>query len=208
MNELEIQRLYQAAIAERPRDGCVDDEQLLALVQQSGPERQRLAVLDHVMACEACRKEFELLRAINLSGPAPVTHRSGTPFLKRTQIWLPIAATILIGFAATLYWGTAQSTPTTLRGTDDSLTAVAPVGEIPTGPVTFVWHSVEGAIAFDLEVTRPDGSVVSSETARDTVLLVDADWLGTPGNYSWWVTARFLDGTSRRSQVEGFTVKR
>lgn len=208
MNESEIQRLYQMAIAERPRDGCVDEQQLLALVQQSGPEKQRLAILDHVMACEACRKEFELLRAINVSGPTPVAHRRGVPLLKRTQVWLPLAATILIGFAATLYWGTSRSTPPITRGADGSLAAIEPIGEVPTGPVTFVWHSVEGALAFDLEVTRPDGSVVSSETTRDTVLLVDADWVGTPGTYSWWVTARFLDGTSQRSDVEDVIVKR
>ena len=207
MNVLEIQRLYQLAIAERPREGCVDEEQLLALVQRSGPEKQRLTILDHAMACEACRREFELLRAINASGPAPVTHRSGTPFLKRTQVWLPLAATILIGFAATLYLGTSRSAPTITRGANDSLTAIEPIGEVPTGPVTFVWNSVAGAIAFDLEVTRPDGSVVSSETTRDTVLVVDADWVGTPGPYSWWVTARFLDGTSKRSDVEEVVVK-
>ena len=132
MNESEIQRLYQAAIAELPRDVCVDEQQLLALVQQSGPEKQRLDILDHVMACEACRKEFELLRAINVSGPTPVTHRRGVPLLKRTPVWLPLAATILIGFAATLYWGTSQSTPSITRGADDSLAAIEPIGEVTT----------------------------------------------------------------------------
>jgi len=208
MNELEVQRLYQFAIDERPRNGCVDEQELLALVQQSGSEKSRLAVLDHVMTCGACRREFELLRAINLSGPTPSTHRREAPLLKRTQVWLPLAATILIGFAATLYLGTSRSAPTVTRGANDSLTAIEPIGEVATGPVTFIWHSVEGAIAFDLEVTRQDGSIVSSATTRDTALVVDAAWLERPGIYSWWVTARFLDGTSRRSDVEELVVTR
>jgi hypothetical protein len=38
-------------------------ERLLALVERSGSEEARLALLDHVMACPHCHAEFELLRA-------------------------------------------------------------------------------------------------------------------------------------------------
>ncbi|HEY0776919.1 MAG TPA: hypothetical protein VGD56_03035, partial [Gemmatirosa sp.] len=47
---------------------CVSPEDLLALVRREGPEPHRLAVLDHVMQCERCRTEFELLRAVEAAG--------------------------------------------------------------------------------------------------------------------------------------------
>jgi len=52
------------------RETCPDVDRLLGLVERSGSEEARLALLDHVMACPHCHAEFELLRA---------THRaSGT----------------------------------------------------------------------------------------------------------------------------------
>jgi hypothetical protein len=45
------------------RERCPELDRLLALVERSGSEEGRLAVLDHVMACPHCHAEFELLRA-------------------------------------------------------------------------------------------------------------------------------------------------
>jgi len=45
------------------RDACPEVERLLVLVERSGSEEARLALLDHVMACPHCHAEFELLRA-------------------------------------------------------------------------------------------------------------------------------------------------
>jgi hypothetical protein len=45
------------------REACPEVERLLALVERSGSEEARLALLDHVMACPHCHAEFELLRA-------------------------------------------------------------------------------------------------------------------------------------------------
>jgi hypothetical protein len=46
------------------RRGCPDADTMLALVRGEGAEEQRLATIDHVMSCEACSREFELLRAL------------------------------------------------------------------------------------------------------------------------------------------------
>ena len=45
------------------RESCPEVERLLGLVERSGAEETRLALLDHVMACPHCHAEFELLRA-------------------------------------------------------------------------------------------------------------------------------------------------
>jgi hypothetical protein len=55
--------LAMRAEAALGREGCPDVERLLALVERSGSEEARLALLDHVMACPHCHAEFELLRA-------------------------------------------------------------------------------------------------------------------------------------------------
>ena len=51
--------------ADADRAGCVSPEQLVALVDGRVPEIKRLELLDHVMACSRCRREFELLKAIS-----------------------------------------------------------------------------------------------------------------------------------------------
>jgi hypothetical protein len=52
------------------REGCPDVERFLALVERSGSEEARLALLDHVMACPHCHAEFELLRATHRASGA------------------------------------------------------------------------------------------------------------------------------------------
>ena len=48
---------------ETGREACPEVERILTLVEGSGSEEARLALLDHVMACPHCHNEFELLRA-------------------------------------------------------------------------------------------------------------------------------------------------
>ena len=43
-------------------------EAIAALVRREGPESERLATLDHVMSCLDCRRDFDLLRAVEQAG--------------------------------------------------------------------------------------------------------------------------------------------
>ena len=43
-------------------------EAIAALVRREGPEEARLATLDHVMSCADCRRDFDLLRAVERAG--------------------------------------------------------------------------------------------------------------------------------------------
>jgi len=68
MTERRLRQSYDMMLAIRAehapgREGCPEIERLLALVDRSGSEEARLALLDHVMACPHCHAEFELLRA-------------------------------------------------------------------------------------------------------------------------------------------------
>ena len=71
MSDEGLREAYQRALATRaPRElaVCPAPEAILALVRREGSEDERLSVLDHAMACPACRQEFELLRAIEGAG--------------------------------------------------------------------------------------------------------------------------------------------
>ncbi|HEY0972661.1 MAG TPA: hypothetical protein VGE02_16955 [Gemmatimonadales bacterium] len=74
MNDEQLRRLYQQAIAARESRGgtaCdVSPEEMLALAREELPEEQRMELLDRVMRSERCRGEFELLRAVVVAGRA------------------------------------------------------------------------------------------------------------------------------------------
>jgi len=68
MTERRLRQTYDMMLALRAetapgREGCPEVERVLALVERSGSEEARLALLDHVMACPHCHAEFELLRS-------------------------------------------------------------------------------------------------------------------------------------------------
>jgi hypothetical protein len=72
MNHERLQSVYRKSLAfpvPGERDGCVPPEHLEALIDARGEESDRLEALAHVMACEACRLEFELLRAVAAATP-------------------------------------------------------------------------------------------------------------------------------------------
>jgi hypothetical protein len=201
MTESKLQDLYQAGIAARPRESCVDEERILALVERRGSEDQRLATLDHVMACDACREEFELLRAIVESHESVFARRRRVRMPTMRQ-WLPIAAALALVVGAVSLWQVRERrAPSVLRGAVDSLAVVEPLGGAAIGPQRFVWRAVEGAVAYDLEVLQSDGTVLATAETRDTVIVLREPWTETPTTYRWWVTARLLDGSTLRSAV-------
>jgi len=60
-------RLAYGSLLEGRTDGSrrshPEPEALVALAERSGSEAVRLEVLDHVMTCDACRRELDLVRA-------------------------------------------------------------------------------------------------------------------------------------------------
>lgn len=60
------------------RSDCVSPEQIADFVESRLPERYRLEVADHIMACPACREEFELLRALRI-GYTDLRNPTGEP---------------------------------------------------------------------------------------------------------------------------------
>ena len=96
-NDERLRQAYRAAVLDRgPRAGGEshpEPEALVAVAERSGSEAVRLDVLDHVMACDACRRELELVRASLLAAGMP---RQRTWFRSPAIGMMAIAATLLV----------------------------------------------------------------------------------------------------------------
>src|SRR3954451_7144100 len=67
-------------------------EAIADLVNRTGGEAERLAILDHVMSCAECRRDFDLLRTVER-----VAGGAARPAVRRSWV-LPaaLAATLLV----------------------------------------------------------------------------------------------------------------
>ncbi len=173
------------------RASCPAPEALLALVERTGSEADRLFTLDHVMSCDRCRRELDLVRAGAVAAGMPkprVWFRSPSIGL------VAMAALLLLVAGVRLYMvaGDAESGPV-LRGGGGMVTH--PVTLTASGDVRLAWAPVTGATSYRLEVLT-GGQAVLDTTLRDTSFVV-ADSLarGRP-DVVWSVSSMLDDGTT------------
>ena len=196
MSDARLRELYAQAVERRgapDRSACVAPDRILEFVEQRGPEAQRLTTLDHVMACPSCRADYDLLRSV-------VAPPAARPLFSRPM--LAAAATVLVTVAGAAAVVARMRPPDddVLRGSAERVEVAAPV-RAPGGPLTLVWRPVPGALRYEAEVTRDDGTAVFSGSTRDTVLAVPAGALSSGAPFSWWVRAHGADGSVRRSPL-------
>src|SRR5688500_6422307 len=104
MNEQRLRDLYERALAQGsglPAGGgtsCVTPERLLDLVRGNGSEQSRLHTLDHVMACPSCRREFDLLQAVEQAGIAAGARRPKVRWQLQRIAPIGLAASLLLAF--------------------------------------------------------------------------------------------------------------
>jgi hypothetical protein len=217
MTEARLRELYQLALASRDggaRERCVSPEAMLALVRREGPEEARLATLDHAMSCDACRRELDVLRAIELageqSGVAPErAHARSSPSWRRV-VPLAIAASLLVAVGLGVRdRGRGRPVDDVSRGASDGPALVAPAaGDLATSaPIVFVWHSEPGASRYVLEVLAGGRVVVSETTADTTLALGDVSRLTADSAYVWWVRAVGDGGAQRGSEVRALRLR-
>lgn len=201
MNDERLQELQAELVASRAaagREACVAPDAIQALIERRGPEPERLATLDHVMACPHCRREFEFLRSVNRAAAADT--RSPVPRGR-----LALAASILLLATATLIWRSTGKRPSPFRGNVDSVTVVAPRGDVPAGePLSLIWHRVGTAVRYDVEILDDAGVPVFAASTRDTSVIVpDSVGIGIGTSYHWWVQATLGDLRTVRSATSG-----
>jgi hypothetical protein len=187
MSSPRLQELYAQALARRGNEaqGCVSPEELLALVRREGDEGQRLQVLDHVMGCQACHREFELLRAVEAAGAA--SQGSGRiRSISRRIMPLALAASVLLAIGVGLMVRNREGDIT--RGGGPGLVLLTPATEVaPAQPVIFSWRPLTGAQSYRFELLDRSGAAVVSQLTPDTSLTVPAGQLQPGSTYQWWV---------------------
>lgn len=204
MSDEKLRELYARATSAKPnlrRADCPTPEALEALAKREGSEDQRLATLDHAMACADCRHELELLRAIEQAGRAqtgasPVRARWRRPFV------LAVGTALAAGLALVAVlgpWSARQSSrePTVvMRGAPTDVRLAAPAADTMVSAergITFVWRAVPDARRYSLEVLTPGGAVRARRETTDTSVAISGAELGT-GDLRWTVTAQVNGG--------------
>lgn len=190
---------YAEALAQRARSGrasCPEPEALLAVAERSGSEAVRLDVLDHVMGCDRCRRELDLVRASVAAGGVP---RQRSWFRSPSIGLMAMAALLLIAASVRLYVASSdREAGPVLRG--GAGVVAYPARLLPSGGAGLSWRPTEGAVAYRLEVIDEAGSAVVDSTMRDTSFVVSDSLVRGRRGLVWTVSATLRDGSSVNSQ--------
>ena len=169
-----------------------EPEALLAVAERSGSEAVRLEVLDHVMSCNACRRELDLVRAtIDATG----ARRQRTWFRSPSIGLIALAAMLLIVAGVRLFMASTDiETGPRLRG--GSAVSTYPVRWLPTGDAGLSWRPANDAANYRLEVTDEAGTAVVDSTMRDTSFVLPDSIARNRHGLSWTVSATLGDGST------------
>jgi hypothetical protein len=187
-NDERLRVAYRDSLTERARgqgDSHPEPEALLAVAERSGSEAVRLEVLDHVMTCESCRRELDLIRASVIAATEP---RQRTWFRSPSIGLMAIAATLLVVAGVRLFVASGDSDAgPRLRG--GAGISTYDVRWIPTAGAGLAWHPAQGAASYRLEVIDEAGVALVDSTIRDTTFLVAESLLKNRRGVTWSVTA-------------------
>ena len=203
MDERDLKRIYSRRVVERgtpDASRCPSPETILAVLEREGTEEARLATLEHVMACAACHREYELLSAVN-----EAAEESSGSATRRMPWWsggriLALAASLVAAIGAALLVRDRIARDDTIRGGDGDIVLVSPApGVAAAAGLHFAWRTVPGATGYVVEIQRRDGAVVFADTTADTTFaLPEASPLQGGARYRWWVR-ELTDGAEPRS---------
>jgi hypothetical protein len=194
-NDERLRLAYSTAVDDRThgsRRSHPEPEALLAVAERSGSEAVRLEVLDHVMACDACRRELDLIRASLSAAGIP---RRRTWFRSPSIGIMAIAASLLI-VAGVRLLSTSSDVETGLRLRGGSAMSTYPVRWLPTGAAGLAWQPAADAVAYRLEVVDEAGAALVDSTVRDTSFVLADSLAKTKPGLSWTVTATLGDGST------------
>jgi hypothetical protein len=188
MTDAELRDIYTRSLTKRA--DCPTPDAMMALITHTGSEDSRLATLDHVMSCVACKQDFELLRAIHAAERA----NAGAARPRRSVApWLAAAVVVIAAGALTLTeLQRPASNPT--RGASSS-----DIGLVGTVGGSLVWHAIPDAVRYDVEIVDASGATIFHARVADTTTAMPTTLPNAP--VSWWVRATLRDGSERRSAI-------
>lgn len=199
------------ARAPRDRGACPAPESLLAVIEREGDEATRLGTLDHLMRCDACRRDFDLLRtaaasareaeAAESAGEPPALHvvRGGGAPRRFPLRSLAVAAGLVIAVGVGMLSWPPGTRPPLLRGDEHTVVLLAPEPRADGGAL-LRWRAVPGAAAYRVEVFDANGRTVVADTVRDSTFVLPAGAVNQ--QLRWMVTALHGDGHEVHSRAE------
>jgi hypothetical protein len=202
MNDRDLASAYQRGVQGEQAGHCPDPDTLRKVIEGQTTESTRLEVISHVMACQGCRHEFDLLDALHQAGSPPTAVRA-TP---KWVVPLAVAAVALL-VGVTLWSPWAGPDQPVLRGGGATVDLVTGQEAFQAGTVQLMWRSIPDAVQYELRVMNPDGTFVASRQLADTTTTFEGDWAAEPGAYEWRVSARRPDGTAVSSAVGSFRIE-
>jgi hypothetical protein len=202
MTNPRLAALYARAVADRSsgnREGCPSPEELVALAERHLPPADRLRLLDHVMGCTSCGREYALLDTVAAT-KARSRRLRGIP--------LALAATAVLAIGAGLVWRINSRNQETdaVRGGENSIRLLSPAAgaRVPDRP-GFSWSATGARVWYRFELLPAGGDPVYAVEITDTTLtLPDSVKLASEVEYLWWVRARLPDGRQAASAVGRF----
>lgn len=208
MTDERLRALYQRSLripGGEDRPACPPPERLVALVARQGPETERLASLDHVLACAACRSEFELLRSLETAASHSRWPAALAPLALAASLVLAVGGGVLLWRA----FGAGGDSRDVYRGAPAGVALVHPAGDV--GVVdsrVFTWRALPKARGYAFELLAADGTPVFSGETADTSLTLPASVHLRPGEpYRWWVRAELESGLEERSPTAEFRLR-
>ena len=196
-NDERLRTAYRAALETRgrtERGSHPEPEALVAVAERAGSEAVRLEVLDHVMSCDACRRDLDLVRASLTAAGMP---RQRTWFRSPAIGMMAIAATLLIVAGVRLFVARSSAdmdAGPTLRGA--SAVATYPARWLPNVGAGLAWRPTASAESYRVEIVDESGAAVVDSTMRDTTLVVADSLLRNRRELTWSVTATLGDGST------------
>jgi hypothetical protein len=194
-NDERLRSAYGAALEQggrTSRGSHPEPEALVALVERSGSEAVRLELLDHVMSCDPCRHELDLVRA---SLAAAGVRRRPTWFRSPSVGLMALAATLLLVAGVRLYVA-SQDTDAGPRLRGGSAISTLPVRWLPNIGAGLSWQPTAGAESYRLEVVDESGTAVVDSTMRDTTFMLADSLVRNRRGITWSVTATLGDGST------------
>jgi hypothetical protein len=188
--------LLAASRENAARAGCIAPDQIVDLVEHRTPDPERLPQLSHVLSCEHCLREYEILRSLRSGAELMAPGRwMRTPVARAIQLVLVAGVVAFAAYTVTSWFGARNAVP-----------LMSPRGRVATSaPLVLRWHAVPGAASYRVEVGASAGVVRFSVFALDTVQSVPDSVRLTAGTPYWWrVHAVMRDGTELRSRVWQF----
>ncbi|MCC6243534.1 MAG: hypothetical protein IT353_11885 [Gemmatimonadaceae bacterium] len=197
-----------SAVRPASRASCPSPERLAELAHGVNGREPDHALLQHVFSCASCEPEFALLSAIAradtgdaAASPVP-SRRSSTVMWRRVAL----AAVLLVAVGVTGdLWRRAQSpvlrAAASAGGEESDVRLVAPLTGAASTPV-FVWRAVRDASVYDVDWIDTRGRVLFTRSTSDTMVVLDDAAQATlmqARTFDWMVTARRVDGNTRRS---------